>query len=629
MAQRTDLYYILLSFAKKNNSPYIEIENFLEYLGQKAKRLSAEHREWQKWDESRNVKFWAELSLLAEEGKCILLSDTPDGSIFMPQFSIEILKNAYEEPDANSDNPFPDEKYLRIELPENQIRPLATEHDFPSYLEEPQKTDVPIIKLYFPDGFDGALILASMIPRQLAEMAMLKLRNYLRKGGNKEFYFRKLSPQLQGRDSFIENQFTQIFFRPSECFNSIEEGKELPYLFWAHFSILVKNDIKRKKEKLSQDIAVFQSICIIEALNSYYKTVAVKRREKELAFKHLEDRLGKPPFLYTIDEVFKFTNPKGVLLLGQYTKNDLEKWLKTKTTETEGNQLPVLFIMHGTNNERFFLLKSKMLALTIRLLAKHRIQVRENITKYWSKLLLNYLREPAMDNDDEFEHTLALYARRVCPDLSNLLEDSRLYLVYRETIEKEQNHIQWAGLFSKGQMLPYSAIFLVTRKDILSDAKFYLPFWHSMPLIGAIIAFFKILLKKKKNRQAAAGVEEESPEELERSAAIKAAASDLIYSLVPKGHNIDSYMKELETRWSRLLDKKARENLIEDVQSLLRDKLRQSLKVQRAFKLTGEAIHEMAVNIISSNNSLSSLNARDSLILYSELYLLKLLENTK
>jgi hypothetical protein len=99
--------------------------------------------------------------------------------------------------------------------------------------------------------------------------------------------------------------------------------------------------------------------------------------------------------------------------------------------------------------------------------------------------------------------------------------------------------------------------------------------------------------------------------------------------MVPPGYSFDSYLEELENRWSRLLDRKARENLIEDVKSLIRDKLRRALKLQKRFMLTRETISQIAHNIVTHNQALSSLNSRDSLILYSELFILKLLENIR
>jgi hypothetical protein len=229
-----------------------------------------------------------------------------------------------------------------------------------------------------------------------------------------------------------------------------------------------------------------------------------------------------------------------------------------------------------------------------------------------------------MENDEAFEKLLSKFMHKLCPMLLILLSDPKLLLVYEET---EQNGNPPARLFSKGQLLPFSSLLLIKRKEILADLKLTLPFWYSMPVFTAIVAFFKKLFQKKKNPKNHAA--NESEEDIPEDGDIKAAAEELEFSLVPPGYTLDSYLDELENRWSKLINRKARENLIEDVKSLIRDQLRRNLKVQKKFRLTREIIGQMAVNIVTCNASLTGLSGRESLILYTELYLLKLLENTK
>ena len=633
MAQRTDLYSILVAYANKNNSPYIGIETFLDFLGRYAKKHSEDQPEWLKWMQDKAVKFWSEMSILVEDNKCELLTDTDDGRVYMPHFYPELLQQSYLNADEEADLPFPSEETRHFTLPENQIKSLNAEFEFLSYLEESGDSDIPIVKLRFPDEFGSALAPAGLIPRQLTEMAILKIRNYLRKGGNKEYALRKLSPQLQSKESALREQLNRVLLRPLECYSAMEDGGEFSYLFWAHFCILIKNDIKKKKERLSEDVAAIQSVYIIEAINGYFKSLAAKRRESELAFKSLENHLARPPYSYTLEQIFKFTSSKGVLLQSQYSKEDLEEWIRKKTTESENNELPVLLIMQGAKDERYFVLKEKILALCIRLLAEVRVQIRDAIFKQWRKMLSEYQTEPAMENDAEFEKTLAKLTERLNPPLANLLADPKLLLVYDE-MEQSQNGAPAAvSIFSKGQLLPYSSLYFLKRKEILAEAKLILPFWYSIPILSPIIAMIKNWFKRKKApKLAPPGTQtggEDVPGEKDRPGEIRSAAEELELSLVPPGHTLDSYLEELQNRWSRLIDKQARENLTEDVNSLIRDHLRQNLKVQKQFKVTQELIGQMATNIVTRTPTLSPLSGRDSLILYAQLYLIKLLENIK
>ena len=633
MTQKTDLYSILVSYANKNNSPYIDIDPFLDFLGRLAKKYSEDQPEWLKWAHDRPVKFWAELAPLVEEDKCELLTDTESGRIYMPHYYLDVLKKAYQNAEEDADLPFPSEDFLRITLPENQVRLLSSENDILAYLERPQESDVPILKINFHEDCGSSLFLANMLPRRLTEIAILKLRNYVQKGGNKDYLYHKLAPQLQGKESYLRDQFNQILLRPLECYSSIESGSDFSYLFWAHFCILIKNDIKKKKERLSEDVAAYQSVVIIDVISGYYKSLAVKQREVELAFKSLELHLAKPPYLYTLNQILKFTSAKGVLLLGQYTEDNLETWLKEKTTTSKNNQLPILLIVQTFNDERFYILKEKLLALCSRLLAEGRVKIKEELSKQWRKLLLEYESEGSMEDDREFEKYLEKLTDKLCPTLAAVLEDPKLLLV-QEEMENGPNSIPMSVRFyNKGQLLPYSSLLLMRRREMLSDTRLVLPFWYSLPIITPIIAFFKRLAKNRSapKLSAAQALEGEHGPlvEIDRAREIRTAAEDLEIDMVPSGYTLDSYLEELENRWSRLIDKQARENLIEDVKSLIRDNLRRNLKIQKNFSMSREAISQLATNIVLRTPTLVTLSGRESLILYAELYLLKLLEHIK
>jgi hypothetical protein len=175
-----------------------------------------------------------------------------------------------------------------------------------------------------------------------------------------------------------------------------------------------------------------------------------------------------------------------------------------------------------------------------------------------------------------------------------------------------------------------SALYVVRRKDLLTDAKILLPFWYSIPLISSFLAFLKGLGKKKKKQaEANIEVEEEIETEGKDDKEIQSTAKAIEARLVPHGQTLDVYLGELETRWGRLLDKQARQNLITDVQSLVRDNLRQSIRVHKTKKISHEGLSEMTAHLISHTPSLQSLSGQDSLSLYMELYMVKLLINFK
>ncbi|MDR1565945.1 MAG: hypothetical protein LBS48_01520 [Treponema sp.] len=620
-----------MSYANKNNSPYIEIETFLSFLEKHAKRMSEDQPEWLKWTQETAAKFRMELAALAEDGKCELFSDTEEGRIYLSHFYLDLLREYYSNMDANADLPFPSEESLGIEIPETQKKPLGVESDLPVYLADPQETDLPILRIGFPEDFGSALVLAGMVPRRLLEASLLKVRNYLRNHNNKEFALRKLTPQLMGKEAYLRDLLNQILIRPLDCYAAIEEGREFSYLFWAHFSILVKGDIRKKKDRLGDDTAAVQAVYILEAANSYYKALMVKRREREFALKNLEQHLNKPPYLYTLDQIIKFTSTKGVLLLSQYSEEDLEEWLKKQTTESPSDALPELLIVIGPDKERCFVSKSKLLLLCARLLGEGREKLKKAVSRRWVRLIQEYRSEAAMENDKEFEKLLSRYTAKLCPVLTAILEDPKLQLVYDEM--EDAGAVPTASrIFIKGEMLPYSSLFLLKRKDLLEDAKLLLPFWYSMSVITGVIRFFKNLFRKRKEKLEGRNEDDEIEEPAagkESSREIFTAAREIEFTMVPQGHSLDSYLAELETRWSRLINQQARANLVEDVNALVRDNLRRTLRVHRHFKITRENLAQLAAGIVNGTPSLRDLSGKESLRMYIELYMVKLLETVK
>jgi hypothetical protein len=544
---------------------------------------------------------------------------------------LETVQESYGALDKTADQPFPNEEFLRITLSENQVRIIGIDDLLP-YLEEPQDSLLPLIRITFPQGFGSAIATSRMIPRRLLEAAMLKTRNYLRIHGNKEYAQNKLEPQLHGKEIYLRETLNQILNRPMDCVTNLENVGDFTYLFWAHFCILVKNDIRKKKEHLAEDIGSMQSIYLIEVCNNYYRIKAIKNREKELAFKALELHLDKPPYLYTLNNILRFTNNKGILLLGQYSEEDLNAYINAKINTTDSTEQPELLLIRNNKGDSWFVRKNKLLSLISRLLIEARPLVKKAISNRWYRLLKQYRREPAMENDHEFEKLLSHTIPEMNEILFILLKNPKLELVYHE-LEKDKGNIpESLRIFQNGALIPYSSLLFLKRKDILTDIHILLPFWHSIPFIVAILSLFK----GKKNKKNAAKKNETDENEKKETNSHKDPHYELIKTakqleteLIPSNVTMKDYLSELEDRWNRLIKVRAKKELTEDVNSLIRDYLRQSLRKYKHFQLNREALSKMASSIILRNSTLNGLKNHDHLHLYIEVYLLHLLQNVK
>lgn len=642
MGQPADLYTILRFYANRGRTPSFTAESFIAFLEKYAKRYMEERADLAPWATDTPRKVHNDLPTLQEAGKCTLSSGERGLVITVNQFFVDLVQQAYKDMEDMPELPYPDETTLKVIIPPSLVRTINIEVDLEGYLAAPQGAPLPLIKLSFPEGSQPILTLSGMIPRKLLEISILKARHYLRAHNNKEYVMHKLAPAFQGKESMLKDALGQLLVRPFDSLVELEKAGDFSFPFWAYFASLVKGDIRKKNDRLPEDLAITQAVQVLEFFNNYYKGKVQKERESENALRNLDLQLEKPPYHYAIEDVMKFTDSKGVPLLGQFAKGALENYIKMKTTDTHGlEQLPELLILRGLSDEHWYIKKSKMLPLCVKLLGETRPRVKSAITQRWFKLMSDYRSDPSMESDADFEKELSELTDSFAPVLSAVLRDKTLALIHDE-LEGTESGIPEAGrLFYKGALAPMSELYLLSRKDLLIDVKMLLPFWYSMPIFSKIIAFFKGLSQPKPKRvkrdvltqrpQAAGGDETELPRAGEkpgasaqaRKAELKKAARAVEKSLVPEGYSLDDYLQELEERWNRIISPQLKENLTEDVNSLIRDYLRKSSRNLRASTFTPDRIAELAQSLAESPNLLK-IPARDSLRMYIQLYMVKL-----
>jgi hypothetical protein len=238
-----------------------------------------------------------------------------------------------------------------------------------------------------------------------------------------------------------------------------------------------------------------------------------------------------------------------------------------------------------------------------------------------------------MESDEEFEKLLLHYTDDLSPALTVILEDQKLFLVYTELERTQEGIPESLRFFDKGKLIPPAALFLIKRKDLLTDTRILLPFWYSVPFFTALMAFFKNWGRK---RRRAAKIKADRNNEVENEEIpsstkeawvneLQSAAGEMETKLVPDGYTPDSYLAELGSSLGMLINKQAREDLIEDIHSLVRARLRHTLRIQKYAKMSPAALTQMASNIIAENPALQRLSRQDLLSIYIKLYISKLL----
>jgi hypothetical protein len=627
------MYVLLRNYAEKIKSPYINIGEFVNF--------SDRNPGWAEGANEVRDRFLDEIPVLTENGQCVLVKDGKESGVFVPAYFRERVSQAYVDVEKTPDSPFPDAASLNIRVPENCVISISLTTDMGIFFgmkkNEEESSGLPvgrlthlpdpqdIIRIHFPDNCGTALVPVFMIPRRLMEIALTKVGHYLGARNNKEYMFNKMNNLMQDAGQGLKDFLDKIIMNPVDCMSEMDRIIDFPYLFWTLFCPLVKTDMGTKKEMYPEDIAVLQAVRVIEVCSGFYRSVSSRKRDVEAAFKILETRMENPPYRYTMEDISAFSNEQGIYLTKIYSPEELQAYVKKASTESKNGMLPEWLTMKAGDGRRCFVKKPYFFTICIDMIAEVRLQIKGIIVDRWTKIIKDFSKETAMDSEAEFNKMLEKQTRIISPALWDMLADPKLLLVYNE-LERDGDVPKHARIVKNNGLIPYSGLYSLKRRELITDVRLAIPFWYSIPIIVAIIAFFKKPKKKKGARadhdtDALLAVSEKENFELQKH------VSSIEAAIVPKGKTPEEYLAELEKKWSGLFDKRDRQDRISGVQALVRDHLREMKARKENRNFTRERLREVSAVIVTGNASLKTFKDRESLRLYIELYMLKLMAN--
>jgi hypothetical protein len=625
--QKVDLYSLLWAYVNKTHTPTIKVNVFVDFIRNYARQHVMEQPEWEVWMRNTLAKFWEDIPALVDAGKCVIRGTTTDRFIFLTQYHAAMIALAYKKENDSSLSPFPDERGLKMQIPAEQLTTIRLEEDFADYLDKTDATHTPIIKLGLSKRLGSILILDSMIPHRLLEIAFLKIRFYLLRSDNRDFALQKLTALFHEQEEVLQNLLDSLMQSSNTLIKKFEEQEDSSYLFWIHLCRFIRNDLDNKTTMSSEDITLLQTITIIERLNSFFNTKSKQRKIKEKAFEELISYFMRSPYLYTMGDIIKFVGHDGKLLLEYYSDKELAEFMAQKTA-LPSEHVSELVVLTDIKREQWFVSKTMFPLACVQQLQDARASIGTSIIEHWLKLLQRYQIEPAMEHDSKFKEALIQHLRIHAPILAAMLEYKQLSLLFCETQSTENGYEEFAQLFDKqtGKLLDLNKILPLKRRELLSEARSRLPFWYSFPLFIKLVMFFS---KKGKPKQTSVPAPTSAP-----TATIKKEKTLTFYMvcmqfedmLVPPGQTLDNYLTKLWERWARLIKEEDRKNLREDVNSLVRDRIRRTARLLKPTQITETYLSQTSSELIQGSSALQQLR-NNSLELYIKLYLIKLLKN--
>ncbi len=635
MARDIDVYQLLKTFASRTKNNVLDYTAFAQAIQRQAKAYDQAEPLYRDLSLHPDAVLVPRLFQLAREGRLSLQAvQNRVDLIYLPEAFTETLLAEYRRIEENPDIPFPDEDSMRLSVPPEWIQAVSVEADLPALVSFEGDRPVPIYRLVFPEGLKPVVILSVLVGDKLLEYAILKLRNYLRKGSNRDFIQQRLAGAFSGKDRMLKDALTSILIKPFDSMQAMKQGAgDFSYSFWAYLTTAVRKDLSGKSELMPDDVAAYQASYVVDVFNNHYKNLAQRGQERESAFKSLSVMLRKPPYLYSIDQIVDFRDAQGRPLLGKYSREELEAWIQERTTKAAEGALPELLILGSAGGSSSQVIaKETLIPYLVKALRDARASIKAAVTRDWREILADFGSSISMEDDAAFRTELEKRVEAHSPVLSSILLTALPMLVYQEGRNGREPSEELDRCFGGTRIAGADVLLDLNRKRLLADVKMMLPIWYSIPIVSWLLKLFLKGAKRRAGKRAVeAAASAPGPERpgqapansraMEFSQMARAAEK----AMLPAGRTLDEQLRALAARWNTLLDPVAKANLTEDINSLVRDYLRTTLRSMRPSAFTPDRIEMMAANLADRPNLLKIRN-HQSLEEYIRLYMVKMLK---
>jgi hypothetical protein len=662
MSTPQDVAKILHAYVKRNKNPRVNFSQLLSFTERLAEKHLDEHPEYGDLVENGRNTLVVRLMELERQGGCSLEHQGGQiASVFFPQYFVEVVRRAYRIVDQRSEVPFPSEETLDVEIPGDIVSAIDIKQDLVNWIRKSEREQNALLRLLFPDGIASMILPSDLLAGKLVELCIQKVRRYLRTSKNASYMQSKLSPLFRNREVALKDLINAAMTLPDQARRGITEPSESSFQFWTQLSSNIIKEFVAKKERSEDDHSYAQSSYILGYYCVYYKAQEQRKRDVESAFKLLETKLHKEPFVYTGGEILGFADEKGVPLTKKYSTQELNAHLKELTSGEESESLPEIVRLRAPDQKDYYMPRERI----IQVFMTRKNALSTELKRYYKNAFYQALREDeklsSMTTDELFERSVHDRTKERDPLFYGMLNYELLYLSasaanLSQSAAEEVNRI-FHGRTDK--LIPLPDLLELERRELVADAKLRLPFWQAIPLLRF---FWRLFRGKKRSRKSDAPREEPTQKVFgERgttasagasssagsgpaggaaggsdgsaggqargkadSAAFKRRIRELQREYVGEGGSVDMTLSELAEKWNPLLDQTAKNNLIEDVNALVRDFLRRMRTGFRKTPPDRERIQSLASQL-AQNDAFDKIKRREYLRRYLELYMLKLL----
>ncbi len=653
--QSYDLLARLRSFALRSKSPTVDISSFLHTLSPEnadPKEIEARVKE---------LSFKGAFALSADGGKMF--------SVTFPDYPVMALIEEFRRISADPSLSFPREETLPVPIPAEDIVAMDAKAHLGALLAASSPESTGAVKLLFSENIPPLIVPRSSVATDLIEAAMARIGRYLQEPKNAAYVESKMLTALRGNEVTVKQTLDDTALRPRKSASSVIAPTEFSVRFWSHLANVIAADIGAKTERTDPDQALLQSASIVAFAAFHQKGAADRELERATDRKGMEAQVRKAPFVFGYQEMMLLKDEKGALLATKHGREFIMDFLREKTMTTEEEPLPYLVRLHApAQNRDYFVQRDLIVPVFLKKLSEASDTLRVAYVKEWIDEMREDRPPPACRTDADFRKDVDQRVKEEFPVLAALANGPILVLAADSPLVTEEAREDLARCFVRESTLrSLPALLGLSRARLSRDARSYLPFWQTVPLISGIVRFFRMLLRGRENDdetvrpgprrlrgngtarrpgpggapavrtgasgQGAAATAGGTPtaksiterQSLER---LRKALQSLILHFVPPGASVEETLEGLIEKWNPLLEPGPKNDLVKDVNALVQDFIR---PVRRSFLAQAPDLGRIQAlaEQLAASKSLSSIRKREPLLRYVSLYMLQSLLSQK
>ena len=636
-----DLLPLLRAFALKTRSPNVDLRQFVESLPRGQGDAAAVEAA------VKGLSLDSAIVVSTEGDRPRLLT--------LPDFHVVALLDEYRRLPDEPVRPFPREENAPARIPPEAIVSAEVKGQLGALMEASAPGMKGIVRLQFPEGVESLIVPQESVGQNLPEAAVAKVGRYLQDGKNAAYAETKLLGALRGSEVAVRQAMEDVTLRPKKAAATVMAPNDFNFRFWTYLSNLIIKDFAAKSEKTEQDMGVIQSAYLIGYAVFHKKGALQREREYSEDRKNLENQVHRAPFVFGFQDLYQLKDEKGTPFINKHSRDFVHSFLKEKTTRSGQENIPPIVRVHAKEHKKdYFIHKDFVVPVFLQKLAESGEELRRHYVEEWTAALKEDRPPEPSRTDAAFRRDVEMKVARDFPLITALANGGMLALVASEVHLPDATKGELRKCFAVENILrPYDELLGLSRQELVKNARMYLPFWMTVPILSGIMKLFRRMFggggKPKVDDEESAAPGRPEAKIVARSAATAAAAPaasgptsahaaqrenlirykrsvlSLVAQYVPRGATIDSTLAQLSEKWNPLYAAAQKKNLVEDVNALVRDFLR---PVRRSFFAAPpdlKRIHALAEQL-STSKALAQIKKRDPLMRYIELYMIRCLQ---